>query len=295
MRKQEILNAYFFLMPWILGFAVFILYPLVASCYYSLTDWDLLTPPKWYGLRNFRKMLFEDFLFWRSLRVTFVYALMRVPAGIIFGLSLALVLNSATLRFKSFFRVLYYAPAVLPPVAVSLMWSWIFNPQEGILNAILKVFGLPGLLWVQSPTLVLPSFLIMSIWTLMGKNMLVYLAGLNSIPDQLMESASIDGASAWTIFWRIKIPMLTPVLFYEIVMTMIESFKMFTQAYVMTQGGPRNSSLFYVYHLYKNAFQYYQMGYASALAWVLFVIVLCLTLIIFKSSKKWVYYESVKK
>lgn len=291
-RRQEHRHAFVFLAPWIIGFLAFIAYPLIASIYYSLTDWDLLSPPKWYGLKNFAKMFTKDLLFWKSLRVTFVYALMRIPAGLIVGVGMALVMNSTLLKFKSFFRVMYYAPAVLPSVAISLMWSWLYAPKDGIFNNILGLFGIKGLLWLQSPTLVLPSFLIMAIWALMGKNMLIYLAGLTSIPEQLVESAAIDGAGGWRTFWRITLPLLTPVIFYELVMTMIESFKLFTQAYVMTQGGPRNESLFYVYYLYQNAFRYYQMGYASALAWMLFVIVLALTLIVFKFSDRWVYYEA---
>ena len=293
-RKRETLAAYLFLAPWIIGFMVFITYPLLASIYYSLTDWDLLTEPKWYGFKNFSK-LFKDRLFWKSLRVTITYAAMRVPAGIIFGLGLAMVLNSQMVRGKSAFRVLYYMPTVLPPVAVSLMWSWIFNPQNGILNNFLAIFGIKGLLWIQSESLVLPSFLMMAVWSLMGKNMLVYLAGLNGIPQQLIESAAIDGSNPWRTFWRIKVPMLTPVLFYELVMTLIESFKIFTQAYIMTEGGPRYASLFYVYYLYRNAFVYYQMGYASAMAWVMFLIILVLTLLIFRSSRGWVYYEAQTK
>ncbi|MCX7030409.1 MAG: sugar ABC transporter permease [Spirochaetes bacterium] len=287
--QHENRAAYLFLAPWIFGFLVFIAYPLLASIYYSLTDWDLLTPPKWIWLENFRRMV-GDRLFWRSLRVTASYAAMRVPAGIVFGLGLALILNSRAIRLKSAIRLLYYLPAVLPPVAVSLMWTWIFA-QDGILNNALTVFGVKSLLWINDERLVLPSFLMMAIWSLMGKNMLIYLAGLNSIPVQLVESASIDGATGWKTFWRIKLPLLTPILFYEIVMTLIESFKIFTQAYVMTRGGPRNASLFYVYYLYKNAFEYFQMGYASALAWVLFVLVMALTLIVFRSSNRWVHYE----
>lgn len=289
--RKEDRAAYLFLAPWIAGFLVFIAYPLLASVYYSLTDWDLLTEPRWYGLKNFIKLM-EDRLFWKSLRVTVVYAAMRVPAGIVFGLGLAMILHGRAVGGRSFFRVLYYLPAVLPPVAVSLMWSWIFNPQDGILNTFLALFGIKGLLWIQSETLVLPSFLMMAVWSLMGKNMLIYLAGLNSIPQHLLESAAIDGSSPWRTFWRIKLPMLTPVLFYELVMTLIESFKIFTQAYVMTEGGPRNASMFYVYYLYRNAFQYYQMGYASAMAWVMFLVILAFTLLIFRSSKSWVYYEA---
>ncbi len=291
MRRREAAAAFIFLSPWIVGFLVFVSYPLAASVYLSLTTWDLLTPPVWQGLQNFRDLI-NDRLFWQALKVTSTYAAMRVPAGIVFGLGLALVLNHNAVRGKSFFRLLYYLPAVLPPVAVSLMWAWIFSPQDGVLNSFLKVFGLKGLLWIQDERLVLPSFLMMAIWSLLGKNMLVYLAGLNSIPTQLMEAASIDGASAWHSFWRIQVPMMTPVIFYELVMTLIESFKIFTQAYVMTQGGPRYASLFYVYYLYQNAFKYYQMGYASAMAWVMFVIILALTLVIFRTSRRWVYYEA---
>ncbi len=287
--RHESRAAFLFLSPWIIGFLVFIAYPLIASIYYSLTDWDLLTPPKWIGFENFGRMV-ADRLFWRSLRVTATYAAMRVPAGIVFGLGLALILNSRAVKLKSGFRLLYYLPAVLPPVAVSLMWTWIFA-QDGILNNAIAVIGMKALLWINDERLVLPSFLMMAIWSLMGKNMLIYLAGLNSIPTQLIESASIDGATGWKTFWRIKVPLLTPILFYEIVMTLIESFKIFTQAYVMTRGGPRNASLFYVYYLYKNAFEYYQMGYASALAWVLFVLVMAFTLLVFRTSNRWVHYE----
>ncbi len=291
MRRREAAAAFVFVSPWFVGFLVFVSYPLLASIYLSMTDWDLLTLPVWQGLKNFASLM-KDRLFWQSLKVTSTYAAMRVPAGIVFGLGLALVLNHNAVRIKGFFRVLYYMPAVLPPVAISLMWSWIFSPQDGVLNTVLKSFGLKGLMWIQDERLVLPSFLMMAIWSLMGKNMLVYLAGLNSIPVQLVESAGIDGASAWQSFWRIKVPMMTPVIFYELVMTLIESFKIFTQAYIMTQGGPRYASLFYVYYLYQNAFQFYQMGYASALAWVMFVVIMVLTLAIFGTSKRWVYYEA---
>lgn len=293
MTRQESRTAFIFLSPWIVGFVTLIAFPLFASIYYALTDWDLLTTPNWVGLRNFVEMM-EDRLFWQSLKVTVTYALMRVPAGIVVGLGMAMILNSQIVRGRGMWRLLYYMPAVLPPVAVSLMWSWIFSPQDGILNSLLRLLGMRGLLWIQSETLVLPSFLIMAIWSLMGKNMLVYLAGLNSIPDQLLESASIDGANGLQTFIRVKIPMLTPVIFYELIMTLIESFKMFTQAYVMTEGGPRNASLFYVYYLYRNAFQYYEMGYASALAWILFLVILAFTLVVFRTSNKWVYYEAKK-
>lgn len=293
MRRREATAGFLFLSPWIVGFLVFVTYPLLASIYFSLTDWDLLSPPAWQGFKNFTDLM-KDRLFWQALKVTSTYAAMRVPAGIVFGLGLALVLNHQAIRFKGPLRVLYYMPAVLPPVAISLMWAWIFSPQDGVLNTFLKVFGIKGLLWIQDERLVLPSFLMMAIWSLMGKNMLVYLAGLNSVPPQLLESAGIDGASGWRTFWRIQIPMMTPVVFYELVMTLIESFKIFTQAYVMTQGGPRYASLFYVYYLFQNAFQYYQMGYASALAWVMFVVILALTLVIFRTSRRWVYYEAAE-
>lgn len=293
MRRQESLYAFCFLSPWLIGFAVLIAFPLFASIYYALTDWDLLTEPRWVGLQNFSRMV-RDRLFWQSLKVTITYALMRVPTGLVFGLGLAMILNSKLVKLKSGWRVLYYMPAVLPPVAVSLMWSWIFSPQDGVLNGVLRFFGLPGLLWLQDERLVLPSFLMMAVWTLMGKNMLVYLAGLNSIPKQLLESAGIDGANGWQTFFRIKLPMLSPVIFYQLVMMLIESFRMFTQAFVMTQGGPRNASLFYVYYLYENAFRFYEMGYASALAWVLFIVTLLFTLAVFRSSNKWVYYEAKK-
>jgi multiple sugar transport system permease protein len=184
-------------------------------------------------------------------------------------------------------------PVVLPPIAVSMLWMWIFNPDFGILNGILwTLFGIHGPAYLQDEFWVLPSLMMMAVWGMLGRNMIIYLSGLQSVAPELYEAADIDGANAWHKFFRITLPMLTPIIFFNLVMGLMDSFKLFTQAYVMTQGGPRYASLFYVYYLYQHAFQRFHMGYASAMAWVFFLILMGLTVLVFRSSKAWVYYES---
>lgn len=289
-KRAEAMAGYLFILPWIVGFLVFTLGPMVASAYISLTRWDLIGTPEFVGLRNYQRLA-GDPLFWQALKATSLYALGRVPLGIIFGLAVALLLNQ-NVRFIGFWRTLYYLPVVLPPVAVSLLWSWIYNPEYGVLNWSLQGVGVQGPNWLNDANWVLPALIAMAVWSVTGRYMIVYLSGLRGISQELYDAAAIDGAGAGAKFWRITLPLMTPVLFFNLVMGMIDSFKVFTQAYVMTEGGPRNSSLFYIYYLYQQAFQRFNMGYASALAWVFFLIVLALTLIVFRSSSLWVYYES---
>ncbi len=288
---RESVSGYLFISPWIIGFLFFTLGPMIASLGLSLTRWDLIGSPEFIGFGNYVELA-RDPLFWQSLKVTTLYSLGRVPLGIIFGLAVAVLLNQKV-RWVGFWRVVYYLPVVLPPVAVSLLWLWIFNPQYGILNGILwQVFGIRGPSWLQDTTWVLPSLIIMAVWGMLGRNMIIYLSGLQSISPELYEAAEIDGANARHKFMRITLPLLTPIIFFNLVMGLIDSFKIFTQAYVMTEGGPRNASLFYVYYLYQNAFQRFRMGYASALAWVFFFVILLMTLLVFRSSHGWVYHES---
>ena len=289
-KNWEAIAGYLFISPWWIGFLIFTVGPLIASFALSFTEWNLIKPPRFVGLQNYIDLL-KDELFWQALKVTTIYSLGRVPLGIIIGLAAALLLNQKV-RLQSFWRVVYYMPVVLPAVAVSMLWLWIFNPQYGVLNGLLwDLFRIQGPAWIQDETWVLPSLMMMAVWGMLGRNMIVYLSGLNSIAGDLYEVADIDGASSWMKFWKITLPMLSPIIFFNLVMGLIDSFKLFTQAYVMTEGGPRNASLFYVYYLYQHAFKWFHMGYASALAWVFLFVVMALTLAVFRSSKTWVYYE----
>jgi len=289
-KNWEAIAGYLFISPWWIGFLIFTVGPLIASFALSFTEWNLIKPPRFVGLQNYIDLL-KDELFWQALKVTTIYSLGRVPLGIIIGLAAALLLNQKV-RLQSFWRVVYYMPVVLPAVAVSMLWLWIFNPQYGVLNGLLwDLFRIQGPAWIQDETWVLPSLMMMAVWGMLGRNMIVYLSGLNSIAGDLYEVADIDGASSWMKFWKITLPMLSPIIFFNLVMGLIDSFKLFTQAYVMTEGGPRNASLFYVYYLYQHAFKWFHMGYASALAWVFLFVVMALTLVVFRSSKTWVYYE----
>lgn len=289
--QREAFTGYLFISPWIIGFLVFMLGPLIALILMSFTRWDLLTPPRWVGLQNYQRLM-RDPLFFQSLKVTLLYGAGRVPLGIITALSTAILLNQQV-KFLGFWRVVYYMPVVLPPVAVSLMWMWIYNPRYGVINAFLyQVFGIQGPRWLEDPVLVLPSLMVMAVWVAAGRNMIIYLSGLQSISQELYDAAMVDGANAWSRFWKITLPLLTPIIFFNLVTGMIDTFKLFTQAYVMTEGGPRNASLFFNFYLYQKAFQQYQIGYAAAMAWVVFVLIVLLTLLIFRSSKAWVYYEA---
>lgn len=286
--KKEALEGYLFISPWLLGFLVFTLGPLVASIFISLSKWDIFSAPQFVGLENYIAM-FEDPLFKKSLWNTFYYSIFSIPLGMAGGLTLALLLNQKV-KGLPIFRTIFYLPSVTSGVAVALLWKWIFNPEFGIANAILNFFGLPGLQWLNSPTWAMPALIIMSLWGV-GGGMLIYLAGLQGIPRQLYEAAELDGAGSWACFVNITLPMLTPTLFFQLITGIIGSFQIFTQAFVMTNGGPVNATLFYVLYLYRNAFQWWKMGYASALAWFLFVVILILTLIQFRLSKRWVHYD----
>lgn len=290
MHQKEALTGYLFISPWVFGFLFFLLVPLGSTIVLSFYKWDLLRAPRFIGLDNYEK-LFRDPLFRQSISVTIRYGLGRVPLGIVTGLATAILLNQRV-KFVGMWRVIYYMPVVLPPVAISLLWMWIYNPQYGILNGFLwSVFGIKGPAWLQSITWVLPSLMVMAVWAAMGRNMLIYLSGLQSISEELYGAAKVDGAGPLRIFFSITLPMLSPIIFFNLITGLIDTFKLFTQAYVMTQGGPRNASLFIYYYLFQNAFQRFKMGYASAMAVVVTLIILAITLVVIRSSKVWVYYE----
>ncbi len=274
--------------PWIIGFIVFGGGPMLFSILISFCDYDILNPPKFIGLHNYKWMLTEDPLFATSLFNT-VFMVVGIPLGMAVGLGIALLLN-LKVRGVALWRTLFYLPAIVPMVASSILWIWILNPEGGIINLALAKVGVSGPLWLQDAHWSKPALILMGLWAA-GGGMIIWLAGLNSISEQLYEAASIDGATAWQRFRHITIPQLSPYIFFNLVMGVIHTFQIFGQAFIMTQGGPVNSTLFYVYHLFNNAFRYGHMGYASAMAWVLFVIILALTIVQLKLSRRWVHYE----
>ncbi|MDF1512569.1 MAG: sugar ABC transporter permease [Anaerolineae bacterium] len=293
LTSRETITFYLCISPWLIGFIIFILGPMIASLGFSFTRWDLLSPARFAGFRNYDKMLNRDPLFWQSLKVTLIYTAVYVPMELAGGLALALIMNQK-LKFISVFRTIYYLPSVLPGVAFVVLWMWMLHPDVGLINTVLSYIGIDGPRWLVDPDWALTALLIMSTWGL-GRSMVIYLASLKGIPRHLYEAASIDGANNWQAFWRISLPMLTPTIFFNLVLSVISTFQTFTNAYVSTDGGPLDSTLFYVLYIFRQAFQYFNMGYASALAWVLFILIFGLTIIIVRSSDRWVYYEGAPR
>jgi len=291
-RRRNLTAFYLFISPWLIGYLVFTLGPILASGWLSLTDYDGINSPHFIGVDNYKEIAHSD-LFWKSLWVTIYYTLGHVPLSVVGALCLAVLLNQK-IPWLSLWRTIFYLPVVTSGVAVALLWSWIFQPSYGLVNIFLyEVFGIQGPGWFYAENWTVPAFIIMSLWGV-GGPMLIYLAGLQGIPTALYESAEIDGASAFRRFWHITLPMITPVLFFNTVMSLIASFQVFTPSFVITKGGPNYASYFYVLYLYQNAFENFRMGYASALAWILFVIILIVTIVMFRLQRRWVHYESVK-
>ncbi len=284
---RRTLEGYLFISPWIIGFTIFTAGALLGSFGVSLTEWSIVGTRNFIGAENYIRMLGDRF-FWQSLRVTFFY-LFNVPMNLVAGLLLALLLNQK-IRGLGFFRTIFYLPSVTAGVAVSLLWLWIFNPRFGVINVLLDMINIDGPAWLGSETWALPALIIMSIWGV-GGSMLIYLAALQGIPTSLYEAATIDGATQLRKFFYITIPMISPVLLLNLVVGIIGSFQVFTQAFIMTNGGPNYATLFYVLYLYQHAFQWFNMGYASALGWILFLVILGCTVLILRISREWVYYE----
>jgi multiple sugar transport system permease protein len=285
---SETRDGYLFILPWLLGFIIFTAGPMLASLYISFTRWEIVTPSVWVGSAQYIK-LFNDDRYWLSLYNTSYYVFIGVPLHLFMALLTALAVNM-NLRGIHLFRTAYYVPSLTPVVANSILWVWIFHPEWGLANAFLDWIGLEGLYWLQDPRLAKPALIIMSFWSI-GGQMVILLAGLKGIPVTLYEAASIDGADWWGRFWRITLPLLTPALFFNLIIAIIGAFQVFTQAFIMTDGGPNYSTLFYLLYLYRNAFENFRMGYASAMAWVLFIIVLIFTTVQFRLSDRWVFYE----
>ncbi len=286
MRKN--LVGYLFISPWLIGFLVFVLGPFVASVWLSFTRWDIVTPPSWVGAANYHALLTSDPLFWKSLWITLKYAAVSVPLGIVAGVLLALLLNCKVAGI-SVYRTVLFLPSIVPAVATSVVFIWILNPEIGLTNRILKLIGVTGPAWLGDSVWAFWSLVLMSIWGV-GGSMVIYLAGLKDIPVYLYEAAIVDGAGPFMRMRKITLPMLTPVIFFNLVMGVIGAFQYFTQAFIMTQGGPEESTTFYALYLFNRAWRYMDMGYASAMAWILFLIVVVITLLLFRTQRKWVHY-----
>lgn len=291
-RTQEEIVGYLFILPWLIGFLIFTAGAMLFSFGLTFFKADLLTEAKFVGLANVTKVI-QDPLFYKSLWVTSYYTFFTVPLSIVLGVSIAIGLNQE-LPLRSFWRACYYMPSIVSGLAVAILWTWVFNPDIGLLNQSLKLIGLEGPRWLFSEKWAMPAFVIMGLWS-SGANMLLYLGGLQSIPTPLYEAAKIDGATSWQRFWKVTLPLLSPTIFFSLITTIIGSFQVFTQALVMTEGGPNFATLTMVLYLYRKGFQELNFGYASTLAWALTLLILAFTALTLRSSALWVYYEGELK
>lgn len=289
LRRRKAIEGYLLISPWLVGFLVFTVGPLLASFFYSFTDYDVIQPPAWVGLTNYVNLFRNDALFWTSLWNTLVYTVLSVPLGVVFGLIVALLLNQRV-RGIAVLRSVYYLPSVMPAVATSILWLWLLDPHTGIINGLLRLVGGPQPGWLSDPSWSKPALVLMSLWGF-GTSMVIYLAGLQNIPTELYEAAMLDGADDRRKFWHVTLPMLSPVILFNVIIGTINSFQVFTAAYIMTNGGPVNSTLFYVLYLFNQAFSYFHMGVAAAMAWLLFLLVAAVAFLQFRVIGRRVYYE----
>jgi multiple sugar transport system permease protein len=293
MERREALTFYLCISPWLIGFLAFTVGPMLVSFGLSFTRWDLFTPPQFNGLSNYQDLVVDP-LVAQALRVTALYTLMYVPTELVGGLLLAMLMNLRVPGIK-FLRAVFYLPSVLSGVAFVVVWMWLLHPEAGLINTALGWFGIDGPRWLLNPNTALTALWMMSIWGL-GRAAVIYLAGLQGIPKDLLEAAAVDGATPWQRFWQVTLPLLSPTIFFNLILSVISTFQTFTSAYVATggTGSPLDSTLFYVLYLYRQAFVFNNMGYASALAWVLFLLILLLTLLIVRFLRQRVYYEGAQ-
>jgi len=298
LRRRETLQFYAFISPWIIGFLVFTAVPMVASLVISFTNWNSLKTPDFVGFANYVKLFTKDPLFWKALWHTAYFAVVTVPVSLLIALGLASLL-AKPFRGMRFFRTVIYLPALVPLVAAAIIFRWLLRPTGGPINSFLSLFGITGPAWLLDKNWVIPAIILLTLWQV-GAGTILLIAALQGVPPELMEAAEIDGASKLQQFWRISVPMVTPILFFNLITGMIGGFQVFSQVYVLTTngstiGGPNNASLMIVPYIYQQAFTKFSMGYASALAWVLFVIIMIFSATILKSSNAWVFYETEVK
>lgn len=288
-RRSEAIIGWLFAFPYLLHLLFFQAGAILFAFGLSFFDTDLLSRTEFIEIDNYRYLFTEEPLFWKAMRNTIIYTVIAVPLATTIALTIAMLLNQ-NIQGQGIFRTLYYMPALVQGVAVAIVWIMVLHPDFGISAMVFEFFGLKSPRWFWSEEWALPGLAMIALWA-SGTNMLLYLAGLQSIPTQVQEAARIDGANAWQVFWRVTLPLLTPTIFFNVVLNMIGSFQVFTQAFVLTNGGPNNATLTMVLLIYRKAFQNFSFGYASAIAWVLFLIILAFTLVVFRSSNRWVYYE----
>ncbi|NPV80294.1 MAG: sugar ABC transporter permease [Firmicutes bacterium] len=295
-EKRNFRNGVLFAFPIIIGLALFVIYPVAMSLYYSLTNYDAIRHPAFIGMRNYATLLTKDAIFARSIQNTLYMVLIALPLGMIINFAIALLLNTK-IKFLAVYRTLFYLPSITPAVATAMLWLWILNPQYGLLNSILYKLGIIGPGWLSDPAWSKPSLILMGLWR-GGNAILIYLAGLQDVPKELYEAAEIDGAKSLARTVHITLPMVSPVIFFNLIMGLIGYFQYFTEAYIMTYagagqlGGPAESTMFYATYLYQNAFMFFKMGYASAQAWILYILILLCTVLLFRTSS-WVYYRGM--
>jgi multiple sugar transport system permease protein len=292
MRRREARAGLLFVLPWLLGLLIFTAYPVLASIYFSFTDYSVTQAANWVGLDNYREMLFNDPSIWQAVRNSLYYALLSVPMGLVLSLALAVLLNTRSVGIGAY-RTLFYLPTLVPPVASTIIFLVLFQPRGGLVNTVLGSVGLPNPAWFQDPDWAKPGLVLLSLWGV-GSSTIIFLAGLQEVPVSLLDAAAIDGAGAWQKFWHVSLPLLSPVILFNLVMGVIYSFQVFSQALVVggTTGDPVESTLMFMVLIYRNAFRYFKMGYASAQAVVLFVVVLTVTLVIFRTARVWVFSET---
>jgi len=289
LRVREWLEGYLFAAPFLIGFTAFVAFPMLFSIWLMFQKWDLLSPPVFVGLRNVQRALTDE-LALKSLYNSAFYTIFAVPFQLVISFTLALALTQPV-KLRSIYRAGFYLPIIIPVVATAVVWQRVFHPDFGILNEVLAWVGLPPLKWLLDPNLAKPAFIFMSFW-MIGRQMVIFIAGLGNIPIQLLEAAQIDGAGKLRTILSVTVPLMTPLIFYNMVIAIINSFQTFVPSLIMTDGGPQNETLFVVLNIYRNGFQFFNMGYASALAWEFFIIVVGFTIAQFYISNRWVYYES---
>lgn len=290
-RRREAIEGYLYLLPWLLGFLIFTAGPMLTSLYLSFTEYRVTSPPTFIGWANYKTALFDDPLFWSSLGRTFYFALVSVPIGLVGSLLLAMLLNQG-LKGTNVLRTIFFLPGLTPIVATALIWTILLQPETGYINYLLDLIYIDGPKWFGSVAWAIPGLILMTTWRTLGSNrMIIFLAGLQGVPESLYDAASIDGANSWHRFRHVTLPMISPTLFFNLVLGIIGALKVFAAAMIATRGGPAYATWFFALHIYSQAFEYFEMGYGSALAWVFLLVMLLFTYIQFRASSRWVYYE----